>query len=54
MNRYNDPNEPSKSDHNAPYNEIEITDEDGNEITVCGCHSCNQARRKKLKDEEYQ
>ena len=38
-----DPNEPSCSDHNAPYNE----DENG----VCQCISCKHESHKKLKEE---
>lgn len=41
--------------HNAPFNEIEITNEDGDIITVCGCTSCQRARREEARAEaEYE
>jgi hypothetical protein len=48
-----DPNEPHDSDHNAPYNEIDIVNEDGEEETVCGCTSCMKALRRKWLDDNY-
>jgi len=46
-----DPNEPSVHDHNAPYNEIDTIDENGEEITVCGCSGCRRAARLREKNE---
>ena len=36
----------STSDHNAPYNEIDIIDEDGEEQIVCGCTACQKSRKR--------
>ena len=43
--------EPSLHDCGAPWNEEDAVDEDGEEITVCGCSSCQAARRKAARDE---
>ena len=32
-------------DCGAPYNEIEVKDEDGNEITICDCRHCRKNRK---------
>lgn len=39
-----DPNEPSIHDHNAPYNEEEYIDANGEEQVRCGCSSCRKQR----------
>ena len=50
--------EPSRSDHNAPWNIMSIEDEDGETIEVCGCTSCVKAMRDAMRedygiDEDY-
>ena len=46
-----DPNEPSIHDHNAPYNEEEYIDENGEEQIRCGCSACQQTARRRAREE---
>ena len=43
--------EPSRSDCGAPFNEVEIEDQDGNIYIICGCSRCHAARKKLWREE---
>ena len=43
--------EPSRADHNAPWNLIDIEDDDGETTTECGCTFCNKARLEAYREE---
>lgn len=43
--------DPSDNICGAPWLEIDTEDEDGNEITVCGCSRCTGERRRAARDE---
>ena len=44
-----DPNEPSVHDHNAPYNEEDYIDENGEECSRCACTSCKRQREREAR-----
>lgn len=44
--------EPSRSDCGAPWNEIEICNDDGDVVAVvCGCYRCQRERSERDKEE---
>ena len=43
--------EPSINDHNAPWNEDWVEDEDGEMVCVCTCSACQQTKKKEAKQE---
>lgn len=43
--------EPSRADHDAPWNQQDFINEDGEEDTRCGCTSCQRRHVEEAREE---